>query len=368
MRRAILLSLLTVAAPLFARDAPPKEEKPLVQLAVLLDTSGSMSGMINQARNQLWAIVNEFLEANRDGQKPRLQVALYHYGSPGLGKEDGYIRQLTPLTEDLDKVSEELFKLTTSGGDEYCGWAIRTAMNELQWSKSSKDYRAIFIAGNEPFDQGPVTFKKVCKQAIEKGIIINTIHCSGGADDHWKDGAALADGRYLKIDTDQVVVDIETPFDKDLADLGQKLNGTYIAYGAKGEAAAARQAAVDSKSMSLGAGNFAKRARSKASGYYKNSSWDLVDADKESEVDLAKVKKEDLPEEMREMTVGERKAYVDGKGKERVELQKQIAELSVKRDDFVAKQRADLAGNESTLGDQVRETVRDQAVELGFEF
>ncbi len=108
-------------------ETPIVEKKPLVQIAILLDTSGSMSGLIDQARAELWSIVNEFIFAERDGQQPELQVALYEYGKDSLAKEGGYIRQIVPFTTDLDKVSEELFALETNGGDEYCGWVIKEA-------------------------------------------------------------------------------------------------------------------------------------------------------------------------------------------------------------------------------------------------
>src|SRR6185369_13747376 len=130
------------------------QPRPLVQMAILLDTSSSMDGLIDQARTQLWRVVNEFITATRDGKKPELQVALYEYGKPTLGQESGFIRQVVPLTTDLDKVSQELFGLKTNGGDEYCGWVIRTAVEQLSWSKSNKDLKVIFIAGNEPFTQG----------------------------------------------------------------------------------------------------------------------------------------------------------------------------------------------------------------------
>src|SRR5262245_58669484 len=91
----------------------PVQNKPIVQIAILLDTNNSMDGLIGQAKTQLWKIVNEFATARRDGVRPEIQVALYHYGTPSLGVETGYIKQLVPLTTDLDKVSDELFKLRT---------------------------------------------------------------------------------------------------------------------------------------------------------------------------------------------------------------------------------------------------------------
>lgn len=171
VNRVILALLLTLSTSwAVAADKKVAEPKSVAQIALILDTSGSMSGMIDQARNQLWAIINQFVKARQNGVRPQLQVALYRYGSPGLGSDNGFVRQLAPLTGDLDKIAEELFKLTTDGGEEYCGWAIQTAVRELQWSSSSNDYKAIFIAGNEPFSQGPVDFRKSSKDAIDRSL------------------------------------------------------------------------------------------------------------------------------------------------------------------------------------------------------
>ncbi len=365
------ISRKSSAQPVRVREElpAPAAGTPRVQLAVLLDTSGSMSGMINQARTQLWAIVNEFLTATRDGERPQLEVALYHYGSPSLGADQGFIKQLTHFTVDLDRLSQELFRLGTSGGDEYCGWVIQSSLKELEWSQDPRDYKAIFIAGNESFGQGPVNYKEVCKLALERGIFVNTIHCSGGSDDGWKKAAQLAESKALRIETNQVVVEIDTPFDDQIEKLGDDINKTYIAYGGeKGRAAQARQVEMDNSSKSLGKANFSKRARTKGSSFYNNASWDLVDAQNQQQVELKDLKEEDLPEEMRAMSLEEREAYVAEKAKERAAIQKQIADLSVKRDQFVAEKRAELAGNDSTLGEQVRKTVRKQAVEAGFQF
>ena len=375
MKRRALIPALCLVLPVLsvadqeAAKAPPDDERPLIQIALLLDTSGSMSGMINQARNQLWSIVNRFVDARRDGVRPRLQVALYHYGTPSLGKENGFVKQLCPLTEDLDAVSEKLFGLTTSGGDEYCGWVIRTAVNELQWSPAATDYKAIFIAGNESFGQGKVKYQTSCKKAISAGILVNTIHCSGGSNDQWEDGARLADGRYMHIDQDKAVVEIETPFDEELAKLGRELNKTYIAYGAEGAAKAERQLAVDAAAQSFGAANMAKRAAAKAGGFYKNKKWDLVDAAEEDDFDVAQVEKEQLPQEMREMDEQEQKAYIEEKRGQRKDLQTQIKELTRKREEFLQTKREELAeGNEETLGTQLEKAVVDQASKTGFSF
>ena len=126
---ALALSLFTTSR-VRAADA---SSAPLVQIAILLDTSGSMEGLIEQAKSQLWKIVNEFINAKQNGQRPDLQVALYEYGKSSLSQASGWIRQIVPLTNDLDKISEELFALKTNGGDEYCG-SILSAGADQEYS------------------------------------------------------------------------------------------------------------------------------------------------------------------------------------------------------------------------------------------
>src|SRR6478735_3562706 len=157
-----------------ADPAPPKDR---VQIALLLDTSNSMDGLIDQARTQLWKVVNTFVDARRDGVTPFVEVALYEYGNNSLNAGNHYIRQVAPLTRDLDELSRSLFALKTNGGEEYCGAVIQRALADVAWDPSAKTYKAIFIAGNEPFTQGPVDARQACKDALAKHVVVNTIHC-----------------------------------------------------------------------------------------------------------------------------------------------------------------------------------------------
>ena len=140
-----------------------KPESNLVQLAILLDTSNSMDGLIDQAKTQLWKIVNEMARSKRDGEIINLQVALYEYGNDGLSPDEGYIRLITPLTNDLDKISEELFKLKTNGGSEFCGTVISEAIKDLKWTKDMNNYKVMFIAGNEPLHREVLIIKSPAK-------------------------------------------------------------------------------------------------------------------------------------------------------------------------------------------------------------
>jgi len=352
---------------------PPVTTGPKVQLAILLDTSSSMDGLIEQAKNQLWKVVNTFIAARQNGQAPHVEVALYEYGNNGLAADTHWIRRIQPLTRDLDKISEELFRLKTNGGEEYCGEVIRKAVDDLAWDRDSNTYKAIFIAGNEPFTQGPVDPLQACKEAVSKGIIVNPIHCgpeAAGIAGKWRDGALAADGSFLIIDSDKAVVHVQAPQDAEIVKLNTQLNQTYIAYGKHAAEASSNQMAQDANSMrSATSGAAVQRAVSKASQNYFNSSWDLVDAKRDNGFDINKIPKDDLPENMRNMDEAARLAFIDEKAKQRADLQQHILQLNHDRDAYVAeKLKRENPSGTDTLDSAMTKTVRSQASAKGYKF
>ena len=350
--------------------ASPVPRKPVIQLAILLDTSNSMDGLIDQARTQLWRVVNEFGSARKGGVMPELQVALYEYGNDGLPASVGHIRRVLPFTTDLDKVSEELFALRTNGGQEYCGQVIAEAVRGLQWSQSGDDLKVIFIAGNEEFTQGSVDYRTAAASAIARGIIVNTIFCGEtkqGLATKWGVGAMMAEGRYVAIDQNAEVAEIEAPQDREIALLGTKLNETYLAYGVKGAEGLTRQSVQDKHLESKMSANV-QRQIAKSSANYVNTSWDLVDASKNGVVDVEKVKTTDLPPAMRKMNVEQRKAYVRQTERKRIEIQKRITVLDGERKKYVAAQRKKLPPAASTLDEAIIAAVREAGRKRGFAF
>ena len=371
---AVMIILALTASLALAKEPAQPAEKPLIQLAILLDTSSSMDGLIDQARSQLWTVVNELARTKRHGQTPNLHVALYQYGNDTLNPAENWIQLILPFTDDLDKVSEKLFALKTNGGQEYCGATIQSALKQLTWSTSPDAYRVIFIAGNEPFTQGPVDFHIPCAEAKGKDIVINTIHCGSeqvGVATGWRDGAALAGGAFMCIDTNTAIVAIPAPQDQELATLSGTINDTYIPYGDAGQEGARRQAAQDvnasSSPAASAAGAVYNRAQAKGSALYQNASWDLVDAVKEKKVKLEDVKDKDLPEKLQKMTADERKQYVEEQTKKRGEIQQKIQDLSKQREDFLAKKRADQASTQPTLDAAMLTAVREQATKKEFQ-
>lgn len=353
---------------------PSDEPAAKVQIALLLDTSSSMDGLIDQAKTQLWKVVNTFNDAKRDGKVPFVEVALYEYGNNDLHVGNNWIRQVEPLTRDLDEISRELFAFKTNGGDEYCGAVVQRALSDLSWDPSPHTYKVIFIAGNEPFTQGPVDARQACRDAIGKGIVVNTIHCgdrSAGIAGSWHDGPALAGGKFLAIDQDKAVVHVEAPQDKEITDLGLELNKTYLGYGKNWRSSSVKQKEADDVAVARKkSGAAAQRSLTKASLNYCNSSWDLVDACREGTVKLTELDAADLPEDMQKMTLAEREAHVATMTAKRAEIQQKIKELGRQREEFVAesqKKAAEEAG-EKTLDQAIASTVKDQASERGYKF
>lgn len=361
-------------------QTPPKTGeflgKPMVQLAILLDTSSSMDGLINQARTQLWKIVNELAGSEKGGNNPTVEVAVYEYGNDDLRADAGYVRQVIPFTKDLDHVSEKLFALKTNGGQEYAGWAIQDAVNNLKWLPQMDVYKAVFIAGNEPFTQGKVDFRDAVASAVKKGIVVNTIFCGGrqeGVATQWKAGADLASGDFSNIDQAVQVVSIRAPQDDEIARLGVELNGTFIPYGKKGRLEDERRMKQDSFAAApaaAGAGVATQRAIFKASRQYAESAGaDVVGALEGGSLKESEIQVSELPENLQKMDSGERKAFIQKQSAERKRIQDRINLLNAERQRYVAQKEKELAGGgANTLDSAVLGAIRSQAAKKGFQF
>ncbi|UKM66072.1 VWA domain-containing protein [Flavobacteriaceae bacterium GSB9] len=342
--------------------------KQYIKVALLLDTSNSMDGLLDQAKAQLWDIVNELSYAKCGSQKPNLQIALYEYGNDNLNSREGYIRQVLNFSEDLDDISKELFSLTTNGGEEYCGQVIQTSLNQLDWGKNPDDLKLIFIAGNEPFTQGKTNYKDASVNANEKDVTVNTIFCGDyrqGISSHWQDGAKITNGDYMAINHNQATVHIASPYDDEILILNKKLNKTYVAYGRKGLEKIAMQAEQDANANSYSKANAVKRTVSKSSHLYKNKTWDLVDAMEQEEVVVANLKEESLPKELQGKSEEDIKTYVEKKSKERANIQKEIKALNAKRKAYVLKQQKE---NINDLENAMIKAIKEQAKKKKYSF
>ncbi len=369
------LAAIEQAAP---QNLPPENHtsflRPRIQIAILLDTSNSMDGLIDQTRNQLWQVVNEFASAKQNGLTPILELALFEYGNDNIDRGVGHVRRLNEFTRELDQVSHGLFSLSTNGGSEYCGYAIRSAVQELEWSRSDSDIKTIFIAGNEPFTQGPVNFHDAIALAREAGISINTIHAGGhqeGVASGWQAGAVLAGGDYMSIDANQQIAHIDAPQDARIAELNARLNQTYLPYGASGKQKLERQLEQDAASEDISGALLSKRAYAKSSAYFHNSGWDLVDALEEAEAPetmLEELDDDALPAPMAGLSDTEKLEYVRQKAAERAGIKREIANLSREREAYIAAEKADRAAAAPSMSDALTEAVKKQAQGKNFVF
>jgi hypothetical protein len=348
----------------------PAPEQRHVDLAICLDTSGSMQGLIEAAKTKLWDIVNDLALAK---PAPKLRVALLTYGNDGHNAENGWVNIDSAFTEDLDLISQQLFAMTTNGGTELVGRVIKAASEQLEWTPGDDALKLIVVAGNESADQDQqFAFRDVCKATISKGVMINSIYCGNIADDiapAWKEVSALADGHFAAIDHNHGTVVISTPFDAEIASLSVSLNGTYIPFGAQGQVYAANQQEQDQNAASLGVAVAAQRGGCKAGAVYRCSNWDLVDACKVQTFKLEDIKDEDLPENMRAMTLEQRRAFIAQNDAKRIEIQAKVADLNSKRQQVVdAELKKMTAGSDKSFDLAIRKAIRAQAAAKGFQF
>ncbi len=374
IRRAVLCGVtLIIPSFTYGKGHAREETAPKVQIALLLDTSNSMDGLIAQAKTQLWRVCNTFIEAKFRGRQPIVEVALYEYGNTQIDSAAQWVRQIEPLTRDLDEVSRELFALRTSGGDEYCGAVIQRSITDLQWDDSPQTYKVIFIAGNESFMQGPIDAMRSCKSASQHNVIVNSIFCGNkelGISERWHDGPALASGVFLSIDANKQIAQIDAPQDQEIARLNLLLNQTYLSWGANGAALKQRQLDCDQQATdNAKSGAGVERSVTKASANYCNSQWDVVDAVQQNKLDLGNVEKSQLPKEMQEMSADQRIAYAEKLATERKTIQEKILALARQRENFLLEQRNKSASDgENTLDQALIQAVREQAMKKGYQF
>ena len=345
---------------------PEKKSKSKIQAAILLDVSNSMDGLIDQAKAQLWNMVSVMGKAKCNDGTPQIEIALYEYGRTSNDKNKGYVKQITPFTSDLDKLSQDLFALTTYGGEEYCGQVIHTSLNELNWDADPNSYKVIFISGNEDFLQGNLHYTSACAQANKKGVVVNTIYCGDrlqGIKEHWNLLGECGNGSYTNINSDAKPEDIPTPYDSTLITLNNKLNGTYIYYGAEGARGFALQSTMDAQNTQLSQAAGVARISTKADKkLYSNARWDLVDASNDDNKILDKIDFKTLPDSLQKKNKEQLKIVIAQKSNERAAIQSQIKDISAKREVYIANEKAMRSKDNAapTLETEVEKIIREQ--------
>ncbi len=370
---ATILALLPLCA--VAEEKPPiteaakKPARQRIEVCFVLDTTGSMGGLIAGAKAKIWSMANDIISAK---PTPEVRFALIGYRDRG----DDYVTKLTPLTDDLDAVYAELNKFHAAGGGdapESVGRALDESVRKIEWTKDASVLKIIYLVGDAPphFYEDEPDWKKVCTDAVKRDIIINTVQCGADAETTrvWKEIADRSEGAFAAIPQDGGVVAIAAPQDKELGELNAKVGRTMIGWGdaSTRRFVAGKQAAAEAAPAPAAAARLSYNAKS---GKTVQGEGELLDALAEKKVTLDKVKKEELPEELQKLSQEELKEHVEKKQKERAELQKRITALSRERDAYIAAERRKLAksGKGDGFDEQVSKSLRTQAKRKGISY
>jgi hypothetical protein len=293
---------------------PPQANSQKVQLALILDTSGSMKELLEQAKGELWYMVNEVMDAYEGYAPPQLEIALLEYGQRRAGKRQDFVRIVVPFTTDLDWVGQALFDMRKGGRKEFTGVALQTAQQRLRWSPRSEDLKFIFIAGNERFEQGPVSARVAIQRAVSEGISIHTIFAGEyrkGMNLGWKAAADWGQGEYFALEDGTAPRVPYYPSNYgELASLNRRLYETYLPYGPYGTRYWDRYCMLDDYAWRYGYGAFYWRLRTKTYHTYCNPRWDLVDAIRCGYVSWEDIPRDQLPREVRDLEPDARNAYL----------------------------------------------------------
>jgi Mg-chelatase subunit ChlD len=362
------LSVQLFAAETPARSAPTRPTKPQIEVCFVLDTTGSMGGLIDGAKQKIWSIANEVIAAK---PTPSVRFGLIGYRDRG----DEYVTKVSPLTDDLDAIYADLRKFTADGGGdapESVSEALDAAVRTIKWSKDRSVLKIIYLVGDAPphtdYADGP-NYKDVCAEAARRDLIINTVQCGNmpGTREVWTEIARKSEGQYVALAQTGNMIAVATPFDKPLADLNVAIGKTIVAYGAPAAQAAvrAKQEVVELAAFSVAADRLSYNAKS--GGKVVQGSGELIDALKDGSVVLGSVKREELPEDLKKLSPSELKARLDETAAKRSALQKEANELGQKRDEFIAAERKRLvgAGKGDSFDTKVAEILREQAAKKG---
>jgi Mg-chelatase subunit ChlD len=375
MKKAIAIVMAAVIIPMvyvLAEEANETTEiirqKPRIEVAFVLDTTGSMSGLINAAKEKIWSIANTLAMTE---PAPQIKMGLVGYRDRG----DEYVTKHLALTDDLDAVYEFLIGFSANGGGdgpESVNQALYEAVTEMNWSTDDETYKVIFLVGDYPphmdYDND-VKYPESCKLAAEKAIIINTIQCGTYADTTpvWQDIAKKAEGQFFCVDQSGSAIVQVTPFDANLAELSLRLDNTRIFYGSRKEIAeqVSRVKRGDKLYETASAGAKATRAKFNASEAGSDNflgGRELVMDVSSGRIDLDKLETGQMDERLQKMTPQQRKEYVTQMAEERSRIQKQIEEISLKRQNYIKQQIQKQNLNDTdSLDHQLYKYIKDQA-------
>lgn len=402
-----LITTALLATSLSVSAAGPTA--PTADVAILLDTSGSMQGLINQVRDGLWQTLNNLGTIKRDGKTAKLRLALYEYGSGSVSAEAQHLQMLSPLTADHTKIAEKLFATKATGSLEFSGTAISRATTDLSWTTDHLDFRSIVIAGNETIHQGLVKPIEAAQAALGNDIIVNsifagpqTIQTGGGFGGgfgcrgffcpnppvptpaptpeitknpiftEWEQLASAGNGETINIDHNNSIPYIESPFDARIVEITVETNKTFLPFGKNGQTEYDRMIDLDRNIRNSGAGSYIGWGSYRGGnfGTATIAKWDLVTALRENpNFDLASLTDAELPQVLRgQFSLDEKRKIIASFDAKRAALEKESKELNEKRRLFVEEELQNQHGeDQQNFAEAFRQIIVDQLEAKGFE-
>jgi len=339
--------------------------RPKVEVVFCLDTTGSMSGLIEGAKQKIWSIANQIMKGK---PAPRISIGLVGYRDKG----DAYVTKTFPLTDDIDAVYGNLVSFKAEGGGdspEHVNKALDEAVHSMRWSNDRTTLKIIFLVGDCPphtdYSDG-YDYKAICREAATDNIVINTVQCGSVPETtpFWQEIAKLSEGRYACIQQDGGMRVVATPFDTGLARLNRELEGTIVAYGSA--SVRSKAAARTELASKMEASSAAERALYKADSEI-TADYDLVDKHHTNAVEVETLGVSELPEDLRGMDAWELKQYLEKKQEQRDTIKKEIDKLSAQRNLYLKEKPAEntaVASFESVVG----ETIKTEAARYGIEY
>jgi Mg-chelatase subunit ChlD len=370
-------SVVAAPVPVVKPEVPPQPvpaERPRIDVVFALDTTGSMAGLIQAAKEKIWSIASSMAQGQ---PAPEIRIGLVAYRDRG----DDYVTQMVNLSADLDSVYAKLMDFKADGGGdtpESVNQALSDAVNKMAWSADPKAYKVVFLVGDAPPHTDypdDVKYGTTLELAKQRGIIVNAIQCGQlpGTQSDWKQIAMLGQGQYFQVGQSGSAVAVATPYDKKLADLSAKLDATRMYYGS-GEEKAKTKVKQEATAKLQAEASVESRARRAAFNATKSGEANLI-GDKElvddvskGRVDLSKIDHDKLPEPIQALPPAEQQAVIEGKAKERAELQKQIDELAQQRAAHIKQQLAKQGSVKDSLDEKLYGAVRSQAEKKGMSY
>lgn len=370
LRIAALLGAACSLLPSLSAHSIAAPGRPRMEVVFVLDTTGSMSGMIAGAKQKIWAIANKLKSAQ---PTPELRFGLVGYRD----RRDAYVTRVFGLSANLDDVYTNLYAFQADGGGdepESVNEALHRAVRDMQWSTDDSVLRVIFLVGDARphMDyQDDVKYPETCRLANRKGILINTLQCGSldGTEAVWREIAAQTNGSYAAILQDGGSIKIETRYDQDIQRLNLELNTTIILYGSKAEqASAAKNKSVLASLSPEAMGDRSSYLAKGEAGAVVSGRGDLVVEVMNGRAQVDALDVGQLDEKLQAMPAPARQEYIEKKVEDRRALQKELADVVAKRDAEVAEKLKALGGKDGVLELNAFRVLEEQAKDKGYKF